>query len=261
MRSGMLSFGEDGGEIGNRQRLPEQDAAIAALAVQCVETIEDPEDESSSHDQGGDIRAGDCRGVLLRPVPDAAYVVPQANQLIRSRRAIRRRQSGARDRSNGSPRIRAGPTSTSAARRDSRGRDALRAERRLVAWHSMGIHAAAPWAPAAWCPSRRRTGPRCSACALRRARRVAAVGAIKQQDAAAEHLALVIGLRARARCQLARDSPSLPLARVDLFHAALEHDAAASMNIRSVRTSWISSTWCVVTTMVVAVEVVVQQRS
>ena len=31
---------EHGGEIGNRQRLPEQDAAIATFAVQRVEAIE-----------------------------------------------------------------------------------------------------------------------------------------------------------------------------------------------------------------------------
>ncbi len=37
---------EHGGEIGNRQRLPEQDAAIAALAVQRVETIKHTHDDT-----------------------------------------------------------------------------------------------------------------------------------------------------------------------------------------------------------------------
>ena len=37
---------QHGREIGNRQRLPEQDAAVAAFAVQRVETIEHPDDES-----------------------------------------------------------------------------------------------------------------------------------------------------------------------------------------------------------------------
>ena len=39
---------EHGREIGNRQRLPEQDAAIAALAVQRVERVENPDDETRS---------------------------------------------------------------------------------------------------------------------------------------------------------------------------------------------------------------------
>ena len=42
---------EHGGEVGNRQRLPEQDAAIAALAVQRVERVENPNDKSRPHDQ------------------------------------------------------------------------------------------------------------------------------------------------------------------------------------------------------------------
>ena len=43
--SGMLAFDEHRGEIGNRQRLPEQDAAIATFAVQRIETVEDHDDE------------------------------------------------------------------------------------------------------------------------------------------------------------------------------------------------------------------------
>ena len=42
---------EHGGEVGNRQRLPEQDAAIAALSVQRVERVENPDDKSRAHDQ------------------------------------------------------------------------------------------------------------------------------------------------------------------------------------------------------------------
>src|SRR6267154_4768788 len=42
---------EHGGEVGNRQRLPEENAAIAALSVQGVERVENPDDKSRPHDQ------------------------------------------------------------------------------------------------------------------------------------------------------------------------------------------------------------------
>src|ERR1700694_4621638 len=42
---------EHGGEVGNWQRLPEKDAAIAALSVQRVERVENPDDETGPHDQ------------------------------------------------------------------------------------------------------------------------------------------------------------------------------------------------------------------
>src|SRR5256884_9772218 len=42
---------EHGGEVGNWQRLPEQDAAIAALSVQRVERVENPDYKTRPHDQ------------------------------------------------------------------------------------------------------------------------------------------------------------------------------------------------------------------
>src|SRR6202521_3500180 len=42
---------EHGGEVGNWQRLPEKDAAIAALSVQRVERVENPDDKTGPHDQ------------------------------------------------------------------------------------------------------------------------------------------------------------------------------------------------------------------
>ena len=50
---GNREFREHGGEIGNGQRLPEEDAAIAALSVQGVERVENPDDKSRPHDQAG----------------------------------------------------------------------------------------------------------------------------------------------------------------------------------------------------------------
>src|SRR5207302_1517477 len=53
------------------------------------------------------------------------------------------------------------------------------------------------------------------------------VGMIKQQDAAAEHLALMNRLE-RPRCgELLGTHHHFDIARLELFHAALEHDAAA----------------------------------
>src|SRR5260370_41803135 len=42
---------EYGGEVGNWQRLPKQDAAIAALTVQRVERVENPDYKTRPHDQ------------------------------------------------------------------------------------------------------------------------------------------------------------------------------------------------------------------
>ena len=39
------------GEIGDRQRLPEQNAAIAAFPVQGIDRVEHPDDKSGAHDQ------------------------------------------------------------------------------------------------------------------------------------------------------------------------------------------------------------------
>ena len=41
---------EHGGEIGDGQRLPEEDAAIASLAVKGFETIKDGDEKSGGHD-------------------------------------------------------------------------------------------------------------------------------------------------------------------------------------------------------------------
>ena len=49
--NGTLAFDEHGREIGDRQRLPEQDAAVAPLAVQRVEAIEKPDDHGGEHEQ------------------------------------------------------------------------------------------------------------------------------------------------------------------------------------------------------------------
>jgi len=45
-------LGKNGGEVGNRQRLPEQDRAIATLIVQGAEAIEDADDEGRENDCG-----------------------------------------------------------------------------------------------------------------------------------------------------------------------------------------------------------------
>src|ERR1700758_4919322 len=50
---GNCELREHGGEVGNRQRLPEEDAAIAALPVESVERVENPDDKSCPHDQSG----------------------------------------------------------------------------------------------------------------------------------------------------------------------------------------------------------------
>src|SRR5438309_10858998 len=44
-------LGEHCGEVGNWQRLPEQDAAIAALSVQRVERVENPNYKTCPHNQ------------------------------------------------------------------------------------------------------------------------------------------------------------------------------------------------------------------
>ena len=58
-------FREHGGDIGHRQRLPEQNAAVAAFAVQRVETIKHTHDDTGEHHQT-------CRHVVrrLRCAPD-----------------------------------------------------------------------------------------------------------------------------------------------------------------------------------------------
>jgi hypothetical protein len=44
-------LGEDRGEVGDREGLPEENAAIAALAVESVEGIEDSDEEGGRHDE------------------------------------------------------------------------------------------------------------------------------------------------------------------------------------------------------------------
>jgi hypothetical protein len=43
-------LGQDRGQIGHRQRFPEEDAAVAAFAVECVEAIEHADDKGGEHD-------------------------------------------------------------------------------------------------------------------------------------------------------------------------------------------------------------------
>ena len=76
-------LGEHGREIGDRQRLPEQDAAIAAFAVQRVETVEDADDEGGQHEQ--------TRGEVVGLLDDTAAAA--------SGRAPTRRASAAADES------------------------------------------------------------------------------------------------------------------------------------------------------------------
>ncbi len=45
---------EHGGGVGDGQRLPEEDAAIAAFAVQRVEAVEHADDHSGQHEQARD---------------------------------------------------------------------------------------------------------------------------------------------------------------------------------------------------------------
>ncbi len=54
-----------------------------------------------------------------------------------------------------------------------------------------------------------------------------AIDAIEQQDAAAEHLALVHRLERARRGQLLGMHHHFQIARLEFFHAAIEYDAAA----------------------------------
>ena len=76
--------------------------------------------------------------------------------------------------------------------------------------------------------SRQRTSRRCWGCAPRQARRVADDHTtIEQQDAAAEHLALVDRLERPCRRDLLGMHHHFHVARLQFFHAAIEYDAAA----------------------------------
>ncbi len=66
---GNAGLGEHGRKVGNRQRLPEQDAAIAAFSVERIETVEDYDDERGQHEQHGCVAVGHGeRGGLKRRV-------------------------------------------------------------------------------------------------------------------------------------------------------------------------------------------------
>ena len=72
---GNRGFGEDGGEVGDGEGLPEEDAAVAALAVEGVEAIEDADEEGGRHEEAGGDGVGQDGVDAVRGVGDDAVVV------------------------------------------------------------------------------------------------------------------------------------------------------------------------------------------
>ncbi len=108
--SGMAGLGEDGGEVGDGQRLPEEDRAVAAFAVERVEAVEDADDHHDAmKNAGSDVeryRDGWCVARGLAGIENDALRAPGEGRREQSRRGARRRRRGRRCRGSGSPRIR-----------------------------------------------------------------------------------------------------------------------------------------------------------
>src|SRR6516162_5795901 len=145
-------FREHGREIGNWQGLPEQNAAVAALAVQCVERIKDTDDEGRPHDQTHRevVRLGE-HFALVRGVHRhrAAHGVWQAEE---DEQEAEQNHAGDRDRGEIDGTVLPQFAPDRPVQRPGRGntRNRLGRERRLGRAVRLG-HRAAPWpCPACW---------------------------------------------------------------------------------------------------------------
>src|SRR5437879_2053759 len=75
---------QDSGAIGNRERLPKEDAAIATLAVQRIERVKDADDECSRNEQPIEVgirhcEHRTCRHAVMRWC--AAHATQQNSQI------------------------------------------------------------------------------------------------------------------------------------------------------------------------------------